>query len=254
MIHFIDKYLKSPTHRITVGVIGAGGTGSQVLNGLARMDIALRKLNHKGLYVKCFDKDIVEPSNIGRQLFMNSEIGINKAEALINRLNRFFSLDWDNAGEYQPYVEKYRPNIYITCVDNVKVRKEIAGLKYDFNSNNIHNTPFYWIDYGNAKNIGQVVLGSFRNIKQSIYDRKIVQKKTVKKLKNVCELFPDMVDDNTTPSCSLAEALERQDLYINSTLANIGLALLWKLFREDYISYHGAFVNLQTFKINPIKI
>jgi PRTRC genetic system ThiF family protein len=255
MIHFPHEYLKNPTHRITVALIGAGGTGSQVLNGIARMDIALRKLGHKGLYVRCFDDDVVNESNIGRQLFMETEIGKHKSQALINRINRFFALDWDYTGNYIMESDMYKPNIYISCVDNVKTRKDIACIKFP-KKNNISETPMYWLDYGNSKNVGQVVLGTMREIKQaSVYKRPVVEQRTTKRLKNVCQLFPDMKDDaDNTPSCSLAEALEKQDLYINSTLANIGLALLWKLFREEYISFHGAFLNLQNFKVNPIKI
>jgi hypothetical protein len=36
-------------------------------------------------------------------------------------------------------------------------------------------------------------------------------------------------DDSNEPSCSLAEALEKQDLFINSTLANMAASLLWNL-------------------------
>ncbi|MCX6164451.1 MAG: PRTRC system ThiF family protein [Ignavibacteriae bacterium] len=255
MIHFPHEYLKNPTHRITVALIGAGGTGSQVLNGIARMDIALRKLGHKGLYVKCYDDDIVSESNIGRQLFIESEIGKQKSQALINRINRFFALDWDYTGKYEMESDMYKPNIYISCVDNVKTRKDIASIKFP-KQNNMSQTPIYWLDYGNSKNVGQVVLGTMREINQRYLYTKIIEyQKSVKRLKNVCQLFTDMKDDeDNTPSCSLAEALEKQDLYINSTLANLGLALLWKLFREEYISFHGAFLNLQNFKVNPIKI
>ena len=43
-IHYTDKYLLNPYHPVTVFVIGAGGTGSQVATGLARMSVALQAL------------------------------------------------------------------------------------------------------------------------------------------------------------------------------------------------------------------
>ena len=43
-VHYIDNYLINPQHPVTVNVIGAGGTGSQVLTCLARFDTALRGL------------------------------------------------------------------------------------------------------------------------------------------------------------------------------------------------------------------
>lgn len=50
-IHYTDSYLLSPYHPVSVFVIGAGGTGSQVVTNLARMDVALRSLGHPGLHV-----------------------------------------------------------------------------------------------------------------------------------------------------------------------------------------------------------
>ena len=41
-IHYTDRYLLNPYHPVTVFVIGAGGTGSQVATGLARMKMCIR--------------------------------------------------------------------------------------------------------------------------------------------------------------------------------------------------------------------
>ena len=43
-IHYTDRYLLNPHHPVTVFIIGAGGTGSQVATNLARMSIALQAL------------------------------------------------------------------------------------------------------------------------------------------------------------------------------------------------------------------
>ena len=68
------------------------------------------------------------------------------------------------------------------------------------------------------------------------------------------EIFKDNPKDDQGPSCSLAEALGKQDLFINTNLANAGLAILWKMFRELHIKNHGCYVNLETGVTNPIKI
>lgn len=91
-IHYTDRYLLNPYHPVTVFVIGAGGTGSQVATGLARISVALQALGHPGLHVTVFDPDTVTEANIGRQLFSGSELGLNKAVALVTRINRFFRL------------------------------------------------------------------------------------------------------------------------------------------------------------------
>ncbi|MBU7571458.1 MAG: hypothetical protein KAF41_12550, partial [Flavobacterium sp.] len=61
-------------------------------------------------------------------------------------------------------------------------------------------------------------------------------------------------EQDNTPSCSLAEALEKQDLYINGSLAQMGCSLLWSLFRTGMTSYRGFFINLKNFKSQPIPI
>lgn len=45
-LHFTDNHLLNPTNPVTVNLIGAGGTGSQVLTALARMNHALTELIH----------------------------------------------------------------------------------------------------------------------------------------------------------------------------------------------------------------
>jgi len=81
------------------------------------------------------------------------------------------------------------------------------------------------------------------------------------RLRTVSELFPEVIqgelDGDGLPSCSAAEALDRQEPFVNPTLANHALALLARLFRYGTISYHGAFVSLrslggvQTLRVDP---
>ena len=61
-------------------------------------------------------------------------------------------------------------------------------------------------------------------------------------------------EEDSGPSCSLAEALRKQDLFINSTLAQLGCNILWKMFRNGMIEYHGLYLNLSTMKVNPIGV
>jgi hypothetical protein len=66
-------------------------------------------------------------------------------------------------------------------------------------------------------------------------------------------LTASQTNDNT-PSCSLAEALTKQDLFINSALANVGASLLWQLFREGMLFNRGFFLNLKEFRTQPLKV
>jgi hypothetical protein len=67
----------------------------------------------------------------------------------------------------------------------------------------------------------------------------------------ICEIFCCQ-SRGLGPSCSLAEALQKQDLFVNSTLAQLGCNILWKMFRQGMIEYQGLYLNLETIKVNPI--
>ena len=105
-VHYIDSYLINPQHPVTVNVIGAGGTGSQVLTCLARLDTALRGLGHPGLFVTVYDSDTVTEANIGRQLFSPSDTGLNKAQCLVTRVNNFFGNGWRAVPDIYPAILK----------------------------------------------------------------------------------------------------------------------------------------------------
>lgn len=259
-VHYIDNYLINPQHPVTVNLIGAGGTGSQVLTGLARLDVTLRALGHPGLFVTLYDPDIVTEANIGRQLFGYSDMGLNKAQCLVTRINNFFGNDWKAVPDIFPAMLKNAcrdnmANITVTCTDNIKSRLDLWKILKSVYIPEYHDdiTPLYWMDFGNTQTSGQVVLGTVpKKIKQpasQLYE-------TVGSLKVITRLvkYARVKEEDSGPSCSLAEALDKQDLFINSTLAQLGCNILWKMFRNGMISYHGLYLNLETMKVNPIHI
>lgn len=259
-IHFTDNYLMNPVHPVTVHLIGEGGTGSQVLTCLARLDVTLRALGHPGLFVKLYDPDTVSETNIGRQLFSESEIGLNKAQCLISRINNFFGNDW--AAEPRCYpaliqeaVSSDMANLFITCTDNTKSRLNLWKILKKARNTGLYDRekPLYWMDFGNGQTFGQVLLGTIsRKIKQPQSEKY----EPVAALPVITEYtdYTRVKAEDSGPSCSLAEALEKQDLFINSTLAQLGCNILWKMFRNGMIEYQGAFLNLDTMKVNPIQI
>src|ERR1700761_2543145 len=58
-VHIVNKTLLQPYNPVTINLIGAGGTGGQVLTALARMNHALIALDHPGLMVRLWDDDKV---------------------------------------------------------------------------------------------------------------------------------------------------------------------------------------------------
>ena len=261
-VHFTENSLINPTNPVTVNLIGAGGTGSQVLTALARMNHALTELNHAGLSVRLWDDDVITEANLGRQLFAESELGFYKSVALINRVNRFFGTNWkaetqkfekDDLGKLQ---SNMKSEIYISCVDSVKSRFDIAEIlnELKIDKGYYRNQCKYWIDFGNSQFTGQVLLSTIGDIRQPNSEKY----ETVENLPFITEEFGELLkiseEEDNTPSCSLAEALEKQDLFINSTLAQMGSSLLWNIFRNGLTVNRGFFLNLKNFQSQPIKL
>lgn len=259
-VHIVQKELLQPYNPVTINLIGAGGTGGQLLTALARMNHALTALGHAGLFVRVFDNDIVDAANLGRQLFTTAELGQYKAVALINRINRFFGTNWkaiivryDKASLKDKDLAS--ATITISCVDTVAARYEIAEiLQHLTNHYSGRNRVKYWLDFGNSRSSGQVILSTLEKIKQPVSE----QYRPVESLPLVTDEYQDLLaaseDADETPSCSLAEALSKQDLFINSALANCGASLLWQLFREGILFNRGFFLNLADFRTQPIKV
>lgn len=260
-VHFTDSYLISPTNPISVNVIGAGGTGSKVLTALMEMNHSLIELGHAGLQVRLWDDDIITRANLGRQRFAECETGLYKSVALINRVNRWTGTNWKaetvkfEKDSFGRVPEKARATIIITCVDNVQARFGVAEiLKEVSNRRHYQDDPKYWLDFGNSQHTGQVLLSTIGEIKQPNSEKY----ETVASLPFVTDEFGELLrqseQQDDTPSCSLAEALEKQDLFINSSLTQMGCSLLWGLFRNGMTQYRGFFLNLKDYRSQAIKV
>lgn len=259
-VHFLEKQLAESTTPLTITVIGAGGTGSRVIEGLIRMNLAFIQLNMQPIMVKLYDADLIEMHNMGRSAFFPNQEGMNKAVSLITTVNMNFGFNWkgypynlNRSTSKRKEIESkdVYSNIYISCVDDVKNRKEILYVSKQRSS---HWSPsmksYYLIDIGNEKDFGQVLLSTTKEIEQPIS-----KYETVSNLPDVFEKF-GMKEDNrgNIGSCSMFESLEKQDLLINPLLANYAIHLLWNLLRKKVILYSGIFLNLETLKTNPIKL
>ena len=226
-------------------VVGCGGTGSAVVAGLPYLHQSLVARGHPGgLHVTVMDGDTISPSNCVRQPYARSEIGLNKAIVLVNRLNLFWGLKWEvvpahlKPGTFisRSYSgDDLRAHIVVGCVDTRAARGAIRDAVSH------RSAVSYALDLGNNADSGQFML-----------DEPLNERNRRSKLRLRCawELFPEIVDpsldDDGEPSCSAAAALERQEPFINSTLAHHALALLARLFRYGEVCYHGGFINLST--------
>lgn len=228
-------------HRVVV--IGCGGTGSALIGGLPLLHQALIAAGQPGLHVIVADGDKVSATNCVRQPFSESEIGLYKSIVLINRLNLFWGLNWLASTEYVTEKTQGKADLIITCVDTRVARLEITKSR-------LFRECVYWLDIGNNADGGQFVLGQPQN------DR---NRRTPGRLPTVAELFPEIVTplldiNDDLPACSAVEALERQEPFINQTLAYHALAMLARLFHHGEVTYHGGFINLAAGMMAPLPI
>lgn len=243
--HELHVRLRVRHEPFKVLVVGAGGTGSQVLTALAQLDHALRSLGRPGLQVTCMDGDRVSEANVGRQMFFPADVGHYKSEVLIHRINMTMRTSWDASIAKLKASDRVDADIVIGCVDTRAARFAIMRAIER------GGAMSYWLDFGNGKDHGQVVLGQVSGASCRTNPRG--------KLPHVGELFPEAIDftldaADDQPSCSLAEALERQSLFINRAVTVHGMNLLWQLLRHFTLEHHGVFVNLATGQARPIPV
>ena len=237
-------------------VIGAGGNGSAVLFGLPYLHHALIAWGFtNGLQVTVMDADTVSPTNCVRQPFGAADIGQNKATILINRINLFHQLSWHSdetffsQGTQNNTGSSYDNTVdfVISCVDTRAARREMHEA-----FNNVMGpwrSVRYWLDIGNNASNGQFVLGQPLNC---------VNRRSKTRLRTVTELFPSIMDtslgEGPLPSCSAAEALERQEPFVNNVLATSALSMITRLMRYGQIDHQGAFYNAESGRSAPISI
>jgi PRTRC genetic system ThiF family protein len=244
LIHHVSPDLLN--HAVRVAVIGCGGTGSALIGGLPYLHQALLAYGHPhGLAVTVYDGDRIAPANCVRQPFARSEIGLPKSVVLVNRLNLFWGLNWEAVPQHltAKSTRILQDDLVIGCVDTRAARQTISEL-----ATHPASTVAYWLDLGNSTETGQFVLGQPLNGRN---------RHRATRLRTVAELYPTIIDAGQEtpelPSCSAAEALDRQHPFLNPTLANHALGLLSRLFRHG-ISYHGGFVNLASGRVVNLAI
>ena len=224
---------------VRILVVGAGGNGSAIVMGLPYLHQAMRAWGHPyGLEITLMDGDTVSETNCVRQPFSWSDVGQNKATVLINRINLFWGTKWNaqptcfDETTLRPNHDR-NPDLVIGCVDT-RAGRAVIGRSVCKKSSYVT----YWLDLGNNASSGQFVLGQPLNGRN---------RRKAQRLRTVSELYPEIADaatgEDSWPSCSAVEALERQEPFINQTLAASALAMLARLFRYGTLLHHGGFIN-----------
>ena len=246
--HFLPARLQDRPIRLLL--VGCGGNGAQMLMGLASLDTALRAISSRSLQVTVVDDDTVSEANLGRQPFYRCDLGASKARTLVERVNLAHGLDWTAVhGRAPDAVDVHTFDMLVTCVDTAAARRAIGAAvaakpeRYD------RDPPRYWMDLGNRATDGQFLIGQ---------PALLTDRTGLVRLPTVLEYFPELAvegaAEDDAPSCSVAEALERQSLFVNRVVASHALALLFELLGRGSIGHAGAFVNLASGHAAPIPL
>lgn len=220
-------------------VVGCGGTGSILAEGLANM-VAGYKKNARMVLV---DHDLVEEKNVFRQNFMPSEIGQNKAEALAFRLNLRFGLD---IGALAQEVTKKPANdaaIYITAVHTVTPRKLFKDSRF-------------WLDLGNDKSTGQAIFGTTSNASLLKQEAKNWNKQPyVMSLPNAYYRagMEKLKDELDVPNCA-DNPYEEQGPLVNRMAAMAGLAILKQILVEGQVRTPSVYFDADCATMAPCRI
>lgn len=234
---------------VRILVVGAGGTGSAIVMGLPYLHQAMRAWGHGyGIEVTLINGDTVSETNCVRQPFSWSDVGQNKATVLINRINLFWGTKWNalpvrfDDGTLRSNHDR-APDLLIGCVDTRAAR---GVIERSLSRKSSYVT--YWLDLGNNASSGQFVLGQPLNGRNR---RKAACGPSANSIRGIADAA---AGEDPLPSCSAVEALERQEPFINQTLAVSALAMLARLFRYGQLCYHGGFFNASTGQMTALSV
>lgn len=248
--------------KVSFYIIGAGGTGSFAALNVARLCFELRERG-KAVELMIIDPDRVEANNIPRSNFCAAEIGRFKAQTLAERISGAWGLEVGFACENFDYDKHIKPHasghkqttILVGCVDNHLARREIhrALQKCEpYYSNEAPNA--WWIDGGNGKFSGQVLIGSTVKIEDAVDYFTTVS--ICRKLPAPSVFHPELLEpENVSPrprnseravSCPELVRLGEQSLNINSRVAiEIG-EMLSALLLTNSLKRFAAYFDLES--------
>ena len=210
-------------------VVGAGGTGSFVVPALARLIFELKQQQNKPVEMLIVDPEVVENGNIPRSNFCCAEIGSYKAQTLAERVATAWGIEtsfacesFDPKKHFTSSNSDYRSlTIIVGCVDNYLARRAIHRALDEFRSYG-ESSRAWWIDGGNGKTSGQVLLGSTtRALKPDQYftGTSICRALPAPSLQHSDLLKPEKVEPRSDASCPERVRLGEQGLNVNQRVA-----------------------------------
>ena len=222
-------------------LVGCGGTGAQLARSIARI-IRMMQDSDKSVpkTIRFIDPDIIEMTNVGRQLFTNQMCGMNKAVELARRFNMALGLNIEAIPEpFDPdrHVKRNSSAIILGAVDNWKARKAMSIVE-----------GATWIDCGNSRYTGQVIIGNTHNAETMTRALKNVKPQTtgIRYLPHAGMLYPELLAPDPeeerlaqTLSCAELMELSLQSATVNQLVASVAAEYFRKImYREDIKTWY----------------
>ena len=236
-------------HALKFYLVGTGGTGSWLAPHLVRLARFLRETRQTKVHVTFIDPDVVEPKNVYRQNFGETEVGGYKAELLALR----YAAAWGQNIEVRtaPFekgmvqLEYQDLGVIVGCVDNAAARRTVAeALDQESQLHGADALPrLWWLDAGNGIDTGQVLFGAARNARQlqSAFpffpDQGFCVNLPAPDLQH-----PDLLQTQPEPaptretednlSCAEMLLTGDQSPSINAMVANLAATYVWRIFAD----------------------
>jgi len=230
-------------------VVGCGGTGGFVADGLCRL------LLTSDMDILLVDYDRVEPHNLLRQHFFEGDVGKFKSQVLAERLARQYGrkIGWsvypyerDLLNEASGIGIRVVSGIIIGCVDRAQSRRSIHD-SIDWRD--------WWLDAGNGYQSGQVLIGNTREV--SGLERSFNEtEQTIDKLPLPSLQLPSLLTEPSVPETRQLDCAEEvedntQSPIINQAMATLVLQFVFKLLTGK-LQWMGAYLDLETGTLRPV--
>lgn len=156
--------LRAEELEAAIVLVGCGGTGGFLAESVCRLLLGRRAA------VFLVDPDRVESVNVSRQAFELADVGRFKAEVLAERLVRRFGMEvgysvlpYDARVHDAAFARSTRLALVVGAVDNAPARRAIAATLVrhsGYTAAGDRASPILWLDAGNGRHSGQVLLGN----------------------------------------------------------------------------------------------
>jgi PRTRC genetic system ThiF family protein len=227
-------------------LVGGGGIGAYMAQHIGRLMRVLYQ-SDKGVHLTIVDPDTVEEQNIGRQLFCDAEIGVPKAEALARRYGQAWGL---NASYFVGRFDDSlllgaEVTVLVGCVDNADARTTLAQTLMH---NDGSQPTIWWLDSGNLRDTGRVLIGSAYSLDQlhdAFRDKNVCYAMPSPSMQSpgLLEAQPEEIGDPQMSCAQMAEA-NLQSLNINARIAAEAADILTRLIVTKDLKRFACEVNL----------